>query len=237
MTSICLWKGYQIPTSLKHFGNSPKRKSYGMIHKTSHQLNWISTCSNLILQKTLFQSKTTWVGGAMSSKLQILPLHKKIIACHNYFLQKKETIWTDTTNSSLNSQSDSREDGSRQTPSHMTKTFCDTLSDYLPESSQTKNSTRTRIKSLRETDSWNNLFRTRQQNPTRSRFLPPLQKQSSNPWIRGRRDNSQNTKNYRSNKAFRLKKTTTSQRFPITIAEFSWPYPRNLQIKRSILWH
>ena len=88
-----------MPTSLKHSGNSPKQKGCGIIHKTSHQINWISTYPNLTLQKTLFQSKTTWVGGATSSKLQILPLHKKITAYRSYFLQKNVTIWTNTINS------------------------------------------------------------------------------------------------------------------------------------------
>jgi len=48
------------------------------------------------------------------------------------------------------------------------KTFCDTLSDSLPESSKTRKPTRLRSKTL--IDSHYNPIRTRGQNPTRSRF-------------------------------------------------------------------
>ena len=137
----------------------------------------------------------------------------------------------------MNSQFESKADGPQQAPSRTIKSSFNSHSDYLLESRETKNSTRIWIKSLKQTDLRVNPLWLRRWNPTRNQLLLPLQKENYSPQIRGRRDNSQNTKNYRSNKAFRLKKTTTSQRFPITIAEFSWPYPRNLQIKRSILWH
>ena len=98
-TSTYLWKDCQTPTNLNYYGNNPKQRSYGRNLKASHQLNWISTYQNLILQKILFQLKTTWVGGTTLFKFQALQLHKKIAACHSYFLRKNATIWTNTTNS------------------------------------------------------------------------------------------------------------------------------------------
>ena len=133
----------------------------------------------------------------------------------------------------MNSQSESKADGPQQTPSHTMKIFFDSHSDYLLELRQTKNSTRIRIKSLKETDSRNNPPQIRKWNPTRSRFPLSLQKENYSPQI-WRGNNSQNTKNYHSSKAFCSKKTT-NRKFPITIAKFSRPSFRSLQTERSIL--
>ena len=78
----------------------------------------------------------------------------------------------------MNSQSESKADGPQQTPSHTMKIFFDSRSDYLLELRQIKNSTRIRIKSLKETDSRNNPLRIGRWNPTRSRFLLSLQKEN-----------------------------------------------------------
>jgi hypothetical protein len=135
----------------------------------------------------------------------------------------------------MNSHSESKADGPQQTPSRTMKTFFDSRSDYLLESRQTKNSTLIRIKSLEETDSRNNPLRIGRWNPARSRLPLPLQKEIYSRQIRGRRDNSQDTKNYYFNKAFHSRKTTTSRKFRVTIAKFSWPYSWILQLKRPIL--
>ena len=135
----------------------------------------------------------------------------------------------------MNSQSESKADGPQQAPSRTIKTSFNSHSDYLLESRETKNSTRIWIKSLKQTDLRVNPLWLRRWNPTRNQLLLPLQKENYSPQIRGRRDNSQNTKNYRSSKAFYSKKTTTSQKFLVTIAKFSWPYFWILQIEGPIL--
>ena len=53
----------------------------------------------------------------------------------------------------MNYQLESKADGPQRTTSNTTKTFCDTLSNSLLESSQTRNSTRIRVKFFKETDS------------------------------------------------------------------------------------
>ena len=108
--------------------------------------------------------------------------------------------------------------------SHMTKTFFDILSDPL----------KIRTKSLKETDSHYNPIRTRRSNPTRSRLPQSIQKEIGSPQTKERGNNSQKMKNYRSSKAFRSKKTT-SRKFPITIAKFSWPSFRIKQTERPNL--
>ena len=50
-----------------------------------------------------------------------------------------------------------------------------------------------------------------------------------------RSSNSQKTKNYRSSRAFRSKKTSSIQKFTATIAKFSWPFFRMLQTEKLIL--
>jgi len=52
-------EGLTNPDKLETLWENPKPKSCGMIHKTRHQLNWISTYPTLTLQKTLFQLKIT----------------------------------------------------------------------------------------------------------------------------------------------------------------------------------
>ena len=136
----------------------------------------------------------------------------------------------------MNFRFESKGDGPQRTTSHMTKTFCDILSDYLPESRQTKNSNRIRIKSLKETDLRYNPIPMRRQNPTRSRLLLPLQKENCRTQIKERGNNSLNTKNYCSSKVFRSKKTT-KRKFLITIVKFSWRSFRILQTKRPTPRH
>ena len=135
----------------------------------------------------------------------------------------------------MNSQSESKADGPQQTPYLMMKTFFDSRSDYLLELQQTKNSTRIRIKQSKETDPQYNPIRTTRRNPTRSRLLLSIQKENYSPQIREGESNSQKTKNYRSSKAFRSRKTTTRRKLPVTIAKFSWPSFRILQTERPIL--
>ena len=135
----------------------------------------------------------------------------------------------------MNSQSESKPDEPQQTPSHTLKTFFDSRSDYLLVSRQTKNSTRIRIKPLKETDSRYNPLWIRRRNLTRSRLLLPLQKENYSPQIRRRSNNSQNTKNYYFSKAFRSRKTITNQKSLVAIAKFSWPFFWVLQTKRPIL--
>ena len=125
----------------------------------------------------------------------------------------------------MNFQFESKADGAQQTPSHMMKTFFDTLSDSL----------QVRTKSSKETDSRDNPIRTRRLNPTRGRLPPSLQKWNYSPRIRERSSNSQKMKNYRSNRAFRSKKTSPIQKFVATIAKFSWPFFRMLQTEKLIL--
>src|SRR6185295_13507516 len=122
----------------------------------------------------------------------------------------------------MNSQSESKADGPQQTPYLMMETFFDSRSDYLLKIRQTKNSTRTRIKPL--TDPRYNPIRTRRPNSTKNRLPLSLQKENYSPQNGGRNNNSQKTKNYRSNKALRSRKTTTKQKFSATIAKFLWPF-------------
>ena len=77
---------------------------------------------------------------------------------------------------------------------------------FSPRAKLEKNSTRIRIKFLKETDSRYNLIRTRRLNLTRNQLLQPLQKENCSSQIKERSSNSQKTKNYRFNKAFRSKK-------------------------------
>ena len=134
----------------------------------------------------------------------------------------------------MNTQFESKADGPRRTTPRMTKTFCDILSDSLPEPSQTRNSTRIRIKFLKETGSHYNPIRTRRLNPTRSRLLRPLQKRNCSPQ---RSNNSQKTKNYRSNRAFHSRKTMSIQKLAATIAKFSWLSFRTLLTEKLIPQH
>ena len=134
----------------------------------------------------------------------------------------------------MNSHIESKADGPQRITSHMTKIFCDILSDSLPEPSQTRNSTRIRIKLLKETGSLYNPIRTRRLNPTRSRLLQPLQKWNCSPQ---RSSNSKKTKNYHSNRAFRSKKTISFQKSTVTIAKFSWLLSRIPQTEKVILQH
>ena len=122
----------------------------------------------------------------------------------------------------MNFQSESKADGSQLTSSHMMKTFFDTLS----------NSLQIRTKSSKETGSHYDPIQIRRLNPTRSRLLRPLKKWNCSPQ---RSNNSQKTKNYHSNKAFRSRKTTTRRKFPITVVKFSWPSFRILQTETPIL--
>ena len=103
----------------------------------------------------------------------------------------------------MNSQFESKDDGPQQTTFHTAKTFCDTPSDSLPESSKTTKSTR--LRTSKETDSCHNPIRTRRPNPTRSRFLQLLQRWN---YTLERGSNSQKTKNYHSSKAFHSRRTT-----------------------------
>ena len=100
----------------------------------------------------------------------------------------------------MNSQSESKADGSQQTPSHMTKTFYDTLSDYLPVSSQTKNSTRTRIKSLRETDSRKKSVSNRKRESDKESISPTTTKRELQP------------SNCREKRQFSVRRTTVPAR-------------------------
>jgi len=53
-------KGLSNPDKLEALWEQSKaKKTYGMIHKASHQLNWTNTCPNPALKETLFQSKIT----------------------------------------------------------------------------------------------------------------------------------------------------------------------------------
>ena len=124
----------------------------------------------------------------------------------------------------MNFQSESKADGSQLAPSHMMKTFFDTLSDSL----------QIRTKSSKETGSRYNSIRTRRLNSTRSRLLQPLQKWNCSPQ---RSSNSQKTKNYRSSRAFRSKKTSSIRKFATTTVKFSWPFFRMLQTEKLILQH
>ena len=74
----------------------------------------------------------------------------------------------------MNSQFESKDDGPQQTTFHTAKTFCDTPSDSLPESSKTRKPTRFWTKPSKEADSHYNSIRTGRLNPTRSRLLQPL---------------------------------------------------------------
>ena len=134
----------------------------------------------------------------------------------------------------MNYEFESKVDGPQQTTSHTTKTFCDILSNSLPESSKTRKPTRFRFKTLKETDSHHNLIQTRGLNPTRSRLLQPLQKWNCSPQ---RGSNSQKTKNYRSSKVSRSRKTTSIQKFAATITKFSRLSFQTLRIKKLIPQH
>ena len=102
----------------------------------------------------------------------------------------------------MNSQFESKADGPQRTTFHMTKTFYDTPSDSLPESSKTTKSTW--LRTSKETDSCHNPIRTRRPNPTRSRFLQLLQRWNYTPESGS---NSQKMKNYHFSKAFRSRRT------------------------------
>ena len=101
----------------------------------------------------------------------------------------------------MNYEFESKVDGPQQTTSHTTKTFCDILSDSLLESKKTRKPTRFRFETLKETDSRHNPIQTRGPNPTRNRILQS--KENCCPQIKKRGSNSQKTKNFRFNKAFR----------------------------------
>ena len=131
----------------------------------------------------------------------------------------------------MNFQFESKPDGLQRITSHTMKTFCDLLSYSLPESSQTRNSTRIRVKFFKETDSQYNPTRTRRLNPTRSRLPQSLQKKNGSTQIGERGSNSQKGKNYRSNRASRSKKTSV-QKFAVIIAKSSWPFSRMPRTKK-----
>ena len=130
----------------------------------------------------------------------------------------------------MNSQFESKADGPQQTTSHTTKTFCDTLSDPLSESSKTGKSTR--LRTSKEIDSRHKPIQTREPTPTGSRLPQSLQKEIGSPQIDDRGSNSQKTKNYHFSKVFYSRKTASIQKFTATIAKFSWPLFRTLQTEK-----
>ena len=137
----------------------------------------------------------------------------------------------------MNCQFELKADGPQRTTTNMTKTFCDTFSDPLPESSQTRNSTRIWIRFFKETDPQYNPTRTRKLNPTRSRLPQSLQKKNCSPQIKQRGSNFQKMKNCHFNRAFHSGKTTSIQKFAATVAKFSWLSFQTLRTEKLILWH
>ena len=133
----------------------------------------------------------------------------------------------------MNYQLESKADGPQRITSHMTKTFCDTLSDSLPKSSKMRKSTRFQFK----TDSHHNPIRTKGPNPTRNQLLQSLQKENHSPQIRKRGSNYRKTKNYRFSRASRSRKTTSIRKFTAIITKFSWLLFQTLQNKKVIRQH
>ena len=130
----------------------------------------------------------------------------------------------------MNYQFKSKAAGPQRITSHTMKTFCDTLSDPLSESSKTGKSTR--LRTPKEIDSRHKPIRTGEPTPTGSRLPQSLQKEIGSPQIEDRGSNSQKTKHYHFSKVFHSRKTSSIQKFTATIVKFSCPFFRTLQTEK-----
>jgi hypothetical protein len=145
------WKVCPTLTRLKNYGRGQKPRNFGTNPSQASQITlpgcpvvWTDIWQTQVDQTTLFQSKTTWLGGAM---LFTNPISKLIFQIHPPLCQrnlrhqknqillihlKNSRLYKITTVTRTTLPSDWKGDGSLQTLFSMMRTFFVALSDCPP---------------------------------------------------------------------------------------------------------